>query len=438
MGAAACVGSRRRRRRAQCSQRPACRPTWRCTGGRSVRERLPAAHVPCGSGAGGDREEPKPSHDLSVFPWLRPRLAPPPADAAPPRTAAAAPAAALVRSPALAAFIASKPQPRAPARRRYLRHAARRRLPGGRGAHPRASDGLAVGRRRAERHRHVSRAGDGARAVGAVGTDGGAAPDAARDGARRPPAKARAVRHAAAARRLQQPGDRAVCEMGALRRPGARPRECHRRQVRCAVQRTARCGVGAAARPASAGGARAAERRPRRQRCSSVCAARAVARPRGAGAGAAAVRPAVQWAVDAAATPLLQRQQRVLPPHDRLRPRGHHPRRGVAPDRTLAAGSDGEPPPRGARVAGRELAGGGAQRDCARCGVGDRPTRRRRSSGEWHDGGGARGGGAACPRRWRGGRGCAVARGRRRARRHHCRRGGGGQFACAVCGSRAR
>ena len=63
-------------------------------------------------------------------------------------------------------------------------------------------------------------------------------------------------------------------------------------------------------------------------------------------------------------------------------------------------------------------AGGGAQRDCTRRGVGDRPPRRRRSSGEWHDGGGARDGGAACPRRWRGGGGCAVARGRRRARRH--------------------
>ena len=50
-----------------------------------------------------------------------------------------------------------------------------------------------------------------------------------------------------------------------------------------------------------------------------------------------------------------------------------------------------------ARVAGRELAGGGAQRDCTRCGVGDRPTRCRRSSGEWHDGGGARGGGGALP-----------------------------------------
>ena len=56
LGAAACVGARRRRRRAQCSQRPACRPTRRGAGGSSVRERLPAALVPCGSGAGGDRE----------------------------------------------------------------------------------------------------------------------------------------------------------------------------------------------------------------------------------------------------------------------------------------------------------------------------------------------------------------------------------------------
>ena len=136
-------------------------------------------------------------------------------------------------------------------------------------------------------------------------------------------------------------------------------------------------------------------------------------------------RPAMQWAVDAAATPYFNATT-VLPPHDRLRPRrphhveASHPTDAGCSERRQAAR------PRGRTRRWRS-------RDCARRGLGDRTPAAAAAAGNGTMA--AAHAAAACPLRWRAedarwlvGAGVLGAT--------YCRRGGGGLRAPSA-GSRA-